>query len=325
MKLLAYFMLYGVVGMIFALVVYTFVFELTKLIVYKMIGGEFVSFVFLFFNIKNENGRIVLKSTNPQLISKCTVNPPEGLSEEKDTKYGLISAILPFVVFLAILLLTFNFSSVFVKVMLIEAIVISLLFLCFILNMVIKGKDNAPMAEYLNKTAEYRSKLKSGIRPRDLELIGEEPEVKRYAVAKELTPILIRYWHYLDKGEYDKLTPYINIFNQSIPNFNNSDFNGVLFELIFYRSFIERDTPAAQNIVAMLEGELENNKDSNGRRVYAYFLYYTNKGRDRALQVANEGLEYIEDYRHLHGATADMEGELLSKLIKTIEEEKGMI
>ena len=84
MKILAYFMLYGILGMIAALIIYTFAFELAKLIVYKAIGGEFVSFVFLFFNIKKENGKIAFKSTNPQLLAKCTITPPEGLSEEQD-------------------------------------------------------------------------------------------------------------------------------------------------------------------------------------------------------------------------------------------------
>ncbi len=85
---------------------------------------------------------------------------------------------------------------------------------------------------------------------------------------------------------------------------------------------MERDTVAAQNLMSMIEGELENDKDTNGRRVYAYFLYYTNKGRDRALQVAKEGLEHVEDLRHLVGAAADMERDLILKLIDTIEKER---
>ena len=324
MKILAYFMLYGILGMIAALVIYTFAFELAKLIVYKAIGGEFVSFVFLFFNIKKENGKIAFKSTNPQLLAKCTANPPEGLTEEQDTKYGLIAAALPFVVYVLLSVLTFGIAPMFVKVMFIEAAVIAALFFGYILKIVINGKDNAPMAEYLNKTAEYNAKMKSGIRPADLELIGDEPEVKRYSTAQELNPILIRYWHYLDRGEYDKLAPYADIFNKSQPNFYNSNYNGVLYELIFYFSFMERNTIAAQNLVSNLNGELENDKDTNGRRVYAYFLYYTNKGRDRALQAAKEGLEHVEDLRHLVGAAADMERDLILKLIDTIEKEKEM-
>ena len=325
MKLLAYFMLYGILGIIAALVVYTFVFELAKLIIYKAIGGEFVSFVFLFFNIKNENGKIAFKSTNAQLLAKCTITPPEGLSEEQDTKYGLICAALPLVLFIVLAVLTFGIAPTFVKVMFIEAAVIAALFFAYILKIVINGKDNAPMAEYLNKTAEYTAKMKSGVRPANLELIGDEPEVKRYGTAQELDPILFRYWHYLDKGEYDKLAPYAEIFEKSLPNFNNSNYNNVFFELIFYLSFMEKNTVAAQNVISMIEGELENNKDTHGRRVYAYFLYYTNKGRDRALQVAKEGLEHIEDFRQLRGGAADMERDLILKLIEVIEAEKENI
>ncbi len=168
MKLLAYFMLYGILGMIAAFVIYTFTFELAKLIIYKAIGGEFVSFVFLFFNIKKENGKIAFKSTNPQLFAKCSVNPPEGLTEEQDTKYGLIAAVLPLAVFILLAVLTFGIAPMFVKVMLIEAAVVAALFFGYILKIVINGKDNAPMAEYLNKTAEYNAKMKSGMRPADL-------------------------------------------------------------------------------------------------------------------------------------------------------------
>ena len=72
-----------------------------------------------------------------------------------------------------------------------------------------------------------------------------------------------------------------------------------------------------------MNGDLEAAKDSSGRRIYAYYLYYTNKGRDRALQTAKDGLENIGHYRNLYGAAADMERDLLTNLIETIEKEQN--
>ncbi len=316
MQYLAYFMIYGVLGIFAGFVFYSLLYAVVKLIVGILTGAEFVSFVFLVFYIKKENGKITFKTANPQYNSVCNMKYKD-MELKTEFVYSLIFAAVSTVI--TVILAVFTIKSglpAFIKSMTIWMLILSAV--CLAYSVYLMANINDPAMQSMAKTKKAQQKLLEGARPRELSFDEPEPEVKNYKQA-ELIYFLIRYWHHLDKGEYDKLAPYIKIFDLNMPPVYSHAYTGFLYEMIFYYSYIAQDSVAAQNLVSNMNGVLEADKDTNGRRVYAYFLYYTNKGRERAYQTANDGLASVEAFRKLSGGAADMEKDLLENLLNTKE------
>ena len=91
------------------------------------------------------------------------------------------------------------------------------------------------------------------------------------------------------------------------------------YELLYYYCAIEPDIQKAEQMMKYLGRNLEKDKDINGRRVYAAYLYYTGKDKELALEVAKSGLEVYG--KSLDKGLALFERDLINQLIEKIEGE----
>lgn len=89
------------------------------------------------------------------------------------------------------------------------------------------------------------------------------------------------------------------------------------YETLFYYCCIAGDVQRAESIMSAVRDVLVADKDVNGKRVYAYYLYFSEKDKNIALQTAREGLQAVDAFNCK--GIAYMEKDLLQDLIYRIQ------
>ena len=296
----------SVLGLLFGYFVYFFFQVLIKFVVGKCLGYEFLYMVLYVLHIKAENGKVVCKVTNPQLSAKL------GMIRRKNSDvcsfiYEFLPVVLILIPFFIIRALAGRSGDPFLPVDLnnLKGYILFVPFtmrgwlLCIVLELLLKVISfksyfsNDPSAVLIRKCRDITQKMLMGIRPADIEM--QPAELKDKMSSAELRYALYDYYNHLDKGEYNELENYIRVFDQNSPQVYNQNYMPYFQEMLFYYSFSGNLT-AAQNLFSMLNTDFQGDKDINGRRVYAYFLYYTNKGAKQAMETAKEGLANADSY-----------------------------
>lgn len=161
------------------------------------------------------------------------------------------------------------------------------------------------------------NRLDEGVRPMNLRLQYEKSTPITKSDAMYIQYELLKYYSELDAKRYDQLEKYIREFEQFIPDVWNTTNTPYYYETLFYHCCITGDMQRAESIMNLVRDVLIADKDVNGRRVYAYYLYYTGKDKNIALQTAREGLQAVDAFSCK--GIAYMEKELLQALIYRIE------
>lgn len=151
--------------------------------------------------------------------------------------------------------------------------------------------------------------LVSGRRPRDLDF-------KRDDFKKDI----FKYYYYLDKKEYKKLSSYLK--DLYIGSFGENMVNklAIYYELIFYYSFIEKDKFKAYKYYKEVEKELEQDLDVNSLRIRAYYEYYIQIDEKKALKFIEKAIEMAPSYP-IKGLSI-MELDLIEELKEKIQKNK---
>lgn len=324
----------GVLGLVLGYIVYCFFHALIQFVVGKLLGFDFLYMVLVFLHIKKENGKVTCKVTNPELGSKVAMFKRKS-TDTDSVVYECLPVILSFIPLLIFLFLSGKAGNLFAPVDL-QAAGKYMLFVPFILRgwLVIAVLDlvlkiisfkayfsNDPSSVIIRKNRDLINQVVMGIRPRELE-IDPKPEIKDSMSSNDLSYLLFDYYYHLDRGEYDELGRYIEVFAKHSPQVYSQRYMPYFQEMLFYYSYTG-DLTAAQNLFSMIENDFVGDKDINGRRVYAYFLYYTNKGAKRALETAKEGLANAAAFQA--PGIAEMEKDLLNNLIDTIHKEGDVL
>jgi hypothetical protein len=293
--------------------VFTFIFG-------KLLGYRFIRFVFYCFVIKRENGKLKLDIGNIQLGAECGMYKPN--STGKDV---ILYNVLPCVTDIILLLvLKYLFGIYEVHPILRYSLNIFGLYILlkfFSIQMIVKHcTSNEPSDIMWRKAIDITNQLTAGVRPKDIEIDEVEIPSGKISVSNtgDLRYYLFLYYYYLDTFDYDKLRPIVELFEVNMPSTHESHYTGYIYEIIFYYAFIEYDIQKAQEYYSAIDTVLTSDKDVNGRRVLAYYLYYTNKGKDKALKVAKEGLAVADKFTH--PGLAKLEKDLLERLIIEIGE-----
>lgn len=159
--------------------------------------------------------------------------------------------------------------------------------------------------------------LKDGKAPSEIELQIVRPTGKATDLLVYRKYLLMLYYHYLDKGDYENVKKVMDIFENYVPDkWSNSEIN-ILCEFVFYNVIISPNEGRAQFYGKQFISKMEGNEDANTKRVFAYWLYFIEKDKGAALQIAMEALKSAVNY-HLIGCRK-MELRLVEALIKRIE------
>lgn len=91
------------------------------------------------------------------------------------------------------------------------------------------------------------------------------------------------------------------------------------YDIIYYYACVEMNRHKVQSYYRQVENELANDKDSNGRRVLAYYQYYVESQPEKALETAKEGIRVIDWFE----GNKEFEEKFLERLINEIQSKKG--
>lgn len=318
--------LIGALAVSFASAIWSFSNAIGELIAGKCLGYEFISFSWLICALKRENSKLVIKPINFQWLAECGMVKAKSKGNERlwrGVVGSLISGILLGIPGYAIL--TNRISMGPLRGTEMEGIVETWLLIgvaffwlcCFILSIreIFLTFSKNEKGILIKKNKEVMEKLHAGFRPGNIDMPNLQKKEKPNA--NELRYDLFTYYHYLDKGELKSVGYYVDIFERNFPNQNSQFMLPYFYEAVFYHTFIERNLIAAENIMGMVGEELEVDKDANGRRVYAYYLFFTGKDKKAAMQVLKEGLQAIDTFKPK--GLASLERDLLYQLKEIME------
>lgn len=304
-------------------IVYFLVSALLTVLVCVLLGYTIAYFSFAGIMIKYDGDKVNFTLAPIRLFAEVGFIKKDLTVKVKLIAETLVIVGMTFISFICLYLLNTSFdTSLYLKSFCIGEVVILIFnwfaYIKFLKQALGKGEEH--------KLWEYdfivSNKLKSGVRPRDIEpldieQLNIEMDVKNVTAKRCM---LWNYFHYLDAKEYDKLEKYILEFRKIIGN----TFNVMAcdmpyaYEIIYYYSMIGKDVGLAEHYYDLVSVNLRNDNDLNGFRVNAGYLIGTNKLLASALELINKGL-YLEKKQDGFVISV-LERELLSELKEYAEE-----
>lgn len=291
----------------------------------KIVGGavlrfKFDDFIFFMVMISKKNKGISVGLCNPQPYISCS------MTDSKDTKLrNLIYEAFSMAVAL------FFTETVCIqiwgtKIMPGNAFTIPMAVVMIIYTAVIvilvgftqKQKAGNGAAGIMRREYERcYAALKEGKAPAEIEIqrveytgkITDLPVYKKY--------LLMLYYHFLDQGDYDNVKKVMDELENYVPDKWSHGELDLLCEFVFYNVIIAPNEGRAQFYGKQFLAKMEGNEGANVKRVFAYWLFFIDKDKGAALQIAMEALKAVGNYR-LAGCRK-MELRFTEALIKRIE------
>ena len=280
-----------------------------------ILGYEIVSFKFLFIVIDKSNGKYHLKTRPFEYLTSVSV------IKEQKRKYDnflfnlfeVITEVLITVV-LSILLYKGILPRIFSIYVLVAGYGILTLFtIKAMYKVIIRNFGSGEDALIYENLERIKNLLIEGHRPRDLTFTKLNVSDKNKKSLEYKRYRLFNYFHALDNNYENEIEQIICEFEEYAKS-GLTDFNvPFIYELIYYYSYIKLDLEKAFNYYNKVSHILEKDIDVFGKRIYAYFLYYVKKDKERAYFNAKEGLKVIDKYDYK--GIGIMNGYLLFSLV----------
>ncbi|MBQ9518557.1 MAG: hypothetical protein IJR59_01525 [Firmicutes bacterium] len=306
-------------GLFLGFVLFSAVMALCTLAAGLIMGYSFLYIRFLAFYIKKENGGLRFNISGAQLNSQCKMYK-KGESKSQCLIFNLLPCIFG-VIFLAALFAFYKFlgaDNFVLKDCILGGVFYAGAHLIVNIEFVREFLYTDEGRDILAKEIAASNMLTGDIRPRDAEVFTLPPEIKHYNEFK-LKQLLCEYYRLLDTGDTDSLAPYIGVFEKNTPRFNSFAYLPYIYEQIFYETYIYQNN-GIHGLFNEVSLQLTSDKTVFAKRVYAYYLYYGINNKQKALDIANEGLTAADKYEFK--GMAQMEKELLEKLIRQIKNER---
>ncbi len=158
-------------------------------------------------------------------------------------------------------------------------------------------KEGKTPAEISVETVKYTGKL------------TDLPIYKKY--------LLMLYYHFLDLGDYGSVKKVMDEFENYVPDKWSHGELDILCEFVFYNVIIAPNEGRAKFYGKQFMAKMEGNEEANVKRVFAYWLFFIEKDKGAALQIAVEAMKAVKNYS-LTGCHI-MELRFIEALIKRIE------
>ncbi len=275
--------------------------SILSVVIGKLYGGELGSFNFLWFSYRKENNGYVWSRKKFSMLSNATMageqfaeNPKQKLKWE-GTVIGILS-----------LICVIGAIGFFTHGELISPMGFAGS-LCVVLAVATLGEwlvhvywqfGNSTKAICARETQECLRQIMAGRRPRDITVPLKESiwlstnsgiEMRHY--------VLYQYYRALDKRDRQGMRDAIRCIERGLRLENPLSFlSGFFAECVFYYSFVEKNVTKAEQYYKISPIKPEQDKDLNGRRIYAYYLYYIKEDREAALKAIEEGFAVAADF-----------------------------
>lgn len=291
----------------------------------KIIGGavlrfRFDNFVFFMVMISKKNRGVSVGLCNPQPYISCS------MTDSKDTKvrnliYGAFSMAVALFFTETVCIQIWGTKLMPATAFTIPmAVVMGAYTLVLVLHLGFSQKQKAGNGAAGIMRREYEkgyAALREGKSPKEIQMqkatytgkLTDLPIYKKY--------LLLRYYHFLDLGDYDSVRKVMDELENYVPDKWSVGDMGILCEFVFYNVIISPNEGKAKFYGTPFLAKLEGNEDANTQRVFAYWLCFIDKDKGAALQIAMEALKAIENYRLI--GCRDMERRFIEALIKRIE------
>lgn len=309
-----------VLGVLLGIFMYNLVSAVSNLIFGLIMGYSYSNISFLGMMLVNENGKMKFRQSDlsflPSVLLQVKVVP-------KWKK--ILMEIWPIIVGGAAAVGLKYWAKFFEEKYRLTLEKTSIILICFLIfhfimlvNLIFNMFGKSKSAMFWREKDRVMTLLNSGIRPKDIEFKAEELGFPIFGsnIMHHTYDILV-YYNALEKGDEAKIKEIIANMEKCLGDMDDNTKIPMYYELVYYYSAIEHNIHKAEGYSNSLLGLFEKDGDVNGKRVYAAYLYYTNKPREKALQVAKEGL-WVADKYSIKGI-ARMEKNILSDLIEKIE------
>lgn len=275
----------------------------------KLFGYRLLSYRISFLTWNNENGKMKFSVIrNKGYGGLCAMLPPEqALADYKNGLFyggGVLFNLVSGVVFLlcgGLLSPDVEMLRLFFVIMGAVSLLVGLSNLIPVIygNNPSDGKIiwslllKKPFAQELLQLMKLSAQLTAGIRPRDLQLaVPPDEDNPTYLT---LLKMMYLYFKVLDSRDYDGMRRYADLLLENIELFPHMSLPSLYYELC-YMAAISGDAETARGYYEKGGKILQKDKDINGLRVKAYYAYYVEKNRQRALDFCEKALAVADKF-----------------------------
>lgn len=311
-----------IVGCIFGYWCYSFVAALAQLIVGPMLGYRVAQASVFGFGVMRADGKyrgcVGEFSWLPEVVLEAGIMPywKRILKEFVPLVFGIGLEVLLYLWLPS--LDTFGWH-ICAGTMIILAIVL-LIHLGIAIKLMVNVCGKGKGAEFWRENDRVLELVRQGVHPQELEFHYKTPEDKLFTEPFHRQYDFMRYYKALESDDRETMELYIEKMKPCI----NMDWSIVqtpmYYEVVYYLAKYEKNIDLTETYANKVFEVMKKDKDVNGRRVFAAYLYYSGKDKRLAMQTAKEGLQAAEKYA-LKGL-AHMERNLLAELICEMEENK---
>lgn len=291
----------------------------------KLVGGavlrfKFDQFIFFMIRISKKNRGISIGLCNPQPYISCS------MTDSRDTKmrnliYGAFSMAVALFFTETVCIQIWGTKIMPKNVFTVPMAVVMILYtfvLIVLLGFTQKQKAGNGAAGIMRREYERcYAALREGKAPAQISIQTVEYTGKLTDLSVYKKYLLMLYYHYLDKGDYGNVKRVMDEFEDHVPDkWSHSELD-YLCEFVFYNVIIAPNEGRAKFYGKPFLERMEGNEGTNVKRVFAYWLFFIEKDKGAALQIAVEAMKTVKNYP-LTGCR-EMELRLLEALIKRIE------
>lgn len=304
------------------------------LITGALLGYEFQQLTFLGMNLKKQDGRLSFFASDQESPSAtCLMANPKNHKTGCKILWEVLQNVLTYLLILMIFAALYigamqgtippeGISELVVFVLFCGMFFFNLLTTIKIIQFVAKSSGDSLDARCYRAYSDVLDQLQNGRRPADLQMEDIDTSSVTETQTYPNQYLLMRYYQALDQGNVTSVAKYIKRFEEINPVAIILSLTPYYYERIFYYAYYARDIGKAEQVMSFIGEHLRHDKDANGLRIYAYYLYYTGKGSKQAMETVLAGLNAVDKLKPL--GIAKMERDLLFGLKETIEREGGI-
>lgn len=310
----------AVLAFLAAFFLYSAISAISNLIIGSMLGFKVNYISFWGLSLVSENKRLKVKGTNFNFFPEVQL----FLSSAPYSKKIILEASPVILGTIMTGLIYFSFSDLdnpwkhFVVILSVTLCLVYIWHLYLVIRLIINAYGTGRSSVIWRDQNRVLELLESGIHPKDISFQCRITPLNAFKNLSTLNYEWLQYYKALELGDFDTVTSMI----PGITNQAGSHFAGwktpFFYELIYYYSAIMPNHKKAIEYASFIMENMSNDKDINGRRVYAAYLYYVSNNPKLALDVAQKGLAATDKFS-IKGL-AYMERDILTKLVSKIEE-----
>lgn len=311
-------------GFVVGISVGSFINGFWSLIVHKCMGFQLGYFRYMFFDISRQNGRMFFSFCRVTPVCQYIyINPEQAMkTEEKKRQEDLLCTVCSLLGawILAVVTLVFvciAFSEKGLLFLFFTGVLLAFGYRAvsetWIAVRVLMGFDNT-LYSLLQKIA--RDSM-AGIPYEQMEIQPLENITLKKDRHSEQLYQHFRFRYSMSIGDFGAMRELVVWMEQHLMEDFLKAETPLYYDILYYYSYIGKDKEKAAAFYNRIKGELLHDVDSNGRRILAYYQYYVEGQKEKALETAREGLRVLNLFEGGQGER-NLEEKCLNKLIDEI-------